>query len=212
MKHMLVQAPAELAVSVAEAKAHCRVDGTAEDAWFGVTVAAAVRMCEELSDRAFVTQRWKLALDGFPPAGDAAECCCEDPDRDGLTSAGAITLPRARATSIVSVQYYDTAGVLQTLSASVYQLDDLAEPGQVKPAPGQAWPATQAGRYNAVQVTYACGYGTAADVDPRAKQAILFLVNHWYENRGAVLVGSISKEIEQTLQAVLAQLWPGRLW
>lgn len=211
MKHQLHQAPAELAVSVAEAKLHCRVDGSTEDAWFTNAVGAAIRMCEEIADRAFVTQRWKLALDAFPPAGTCTGCC-DDPDRDGLTTAGAIVLPRARATSVVQIQYIDTAGSLQTLSSSVYQLDDMAEPGVVKPAPGQAWPATQAGRYNAVVVTYECGYGAASAVDPRAKQAVLFLTAHWYENRGAVLVGSISKEIEQTLQAALSQLSTGRFW
>lgn len=209
MKHVLTTAPSELAVSVAEAKSHCRVDGTAEDAWFTNTVGAAVRMCEEMCDRAFVTQTWVLALDAFPSTSGE---CCDDPDRDGLTSAGEIVLPRAKVRSVDSIEYYDAAGDLQTLSASVYQLDDLAEPGRVKPAPGQAWPATEAGRYNAVRITYQCGYGAAAAVDPRAKQAVLFLVNHWYENRGAVLVGSISKEIEQTLAATLAQLWPGKMW
>lgn len=213
MNHQLVTAPAENPVSVAEAKSHCRVDGTLEDAWFATAIAAATRLCEELCDRAFVTQTWKLGLDAFPVSANASGCCCSCDSIDRPTGGGgAIVLPRARATSITHLKYYDTDGVLQTLDSGIYQLDDMAEPGRVTPAPGQVWPATQTGRVNAVQVTYTCGYGAAADVDPRAKQAVLFIVNHWYENRGAVLVGSISKEIENSTRALLAQLWPGRMW
>lgn len=39
-----------------------------------------------------------------------------------------------------------------------------------------------------------------------ADLAIKVLVTHWYENRGSVLIGSISKEIEFSLRNILAQL------
>lgn len=36
--------------------------------------------------------------------------------------------------------------------------------------------------------------------------AVKLLVAHWYENRQAVVVGQVSKQLEYSLQAILAQL------
>ena len=48
---------------------------------------------------------------------------------------------------------------------------------------------------------------TGFDSDNKlADLAIKVLVTHWYENRGSVLIGSISKEIEFSLQSILMQL------
>lgn len=38
------------------------------------------------------------------------------------------------------------------------------------------------------------------------KLAVFMLVGHWYENRGTVLVGSISKELEHSLTSIIIQL------
>ncbi|WP_337528048.1 head-tail connector protein [Zhenhengia sp.] len=38
------------------------------------------------------------------------------------------------------------------------------------------------------------------------KLAVCMLVGHWYENRGAILIGSISKEIEHSLTSIIVQL------
>lgn len=212
MKHLLAQAPTETPVTIAEAKDHCKVDGTDEDAWFTRAVSTASSMCEEICERAFCTQQWRLSLDAFPnSSGRAGSCCCEI-DGVPVSSGSKILLPRARATSIIEVKYYDASGTLQTMDPADYQLDDQAEPGELLPAPGGSWPSTQSGRVNAVQVVYECGYGTAADVDGRAKQAVLFLVAHWHLNREAVLIGTISKDMELSLGALLSQLWHGRMW
>lgn len=36
--------------------------------------------------------------------------------------------------------------------------------------------------------------------------AVMLLVSHWYENRGAVLVGTISKTMELSLISIILQL------
>jgi len=38
------------------------------------------------------------------------------------------------------------------------------------------------------------------------KLAIQLLISNWYENRSTVLIGSISKKIEFSLQAIITQL------
>lgn len=197
MKHRLVTAPATEPVSSTEAKLHCRVDGSDEDAWFTTAIQAARRWCENLCERAFITQTWALYLDGFPDASD------DD---------GKILLPRPNLLSVTSIVYKDTAGASQTLSAALYQVDDKSEPGVVMPAPDEEWPETEDGRLNAVTVTYTAGYGAAAsDVDPLAVQAIKILVGHWYENRETTVVGAVSAEMERAMRQLLAPLWHGRL-
>lgn len=50
---------------------------------------------------------------------------------------------------------------------------------------------------------------TRPDVDETSelyKTAVKLLISHWYENRGAVLIGSISKSLEFGLQSILIQL------
>ncbi|MGX7745690.1 head-tail connector protein [Rhodopseudomonas parapalustris] len=42
--------------------------------------------------------------------------------------------------------------------------------------------------------------------DEVAKLAIKMLVVHWYENRDSVLIGSISKSMEYSLQSIVTQL------
>ena len=58
----------------------------------------------------------------------------------------------------------------------------------------------------AINITDA-GTGThyVGVVPEKAKQAIKLLCGHWYENRESVLVGSISKQLEFTLTALLWQ-------
>ncbi len=38
------------------------------------------------------------------------------------------------------------------------------------------------------------------------KLAVQLLISHWYENRNTVLIGSISKKIEFSLQSIITQL------
>jgi uncharacterized phage protein (predicted DNA packaging) len=50
---------------------------------------------------------------------------------------------------------------------------------------------------------------TRPDVDTSNelyKIAVKLLISHWYENREAVVVGSISKSLEFSLQSILIQL------
>lgn len=42
--------------------------------------------------------------------------------------------------------------------------------------------------------------------DFRYKLAVKMLISHWYENRGALIIGSISKDMEHGLDSLLTQL------
>lgn len=55
--------------------------------------------------------------------------------------------------------------------------------------------------------TYLTNAGAAKDeTNAIYKLAVKLLVTHWHDNRSAVLIGSISKSLEYSLQSIIAQL------
>ncbi len=185
-------------VTLAEAKSHCRVDISDDDALITSQITAARAYLEHTFGRAIAAQTVLLHLAAFPGV------CRTNPR-------GAIKLPRPPLASVTHVKYYDGSGTLTTLDSSAYQVDDVREPGELVVAPGVDWPEAQEDRVGAVQVTYVAGVATAGAIDPRIKQAVLMLVGHWYENRETVNVGSISKDLEHAVSAIMWQMWDGRI-
>ena len=100
-----------------------------------------------------------------------------------------ITIPVRPIQSITFIKYYDSANTQQTLSTDIYALDGAT--GTVPPGNSrvilkynQNWPVTQ-DRYDAVQIRFVTGYGTAATSVPQSlKQALLLLATFYFEHRG----------------------------
>jgi uncharacterized phiE125 gp8 family phage protein len=161
----LITAPSTYPVTLAEAKLHCRVDASDEDALITALITAATEMAEQATGRAIMPQTWELTLDAFP---DAFE------------------LTRIPVASVTSLKYWDTDGVQQTLDAGQYALnnaDDFAA-ATVAPVYGATWPATR-GQINAVAVRYVAGYADAAAVPDSIKSWIKLQVGAMFENREA---------------------------
>ncbi len=66
MTSTLIAGPGEEPVTLAEAKAFCRIDGSDEDALVEALIAAARLQVESLTGRALVTQSWRLTLTCAP--------------------------------------------------------------------------------------------------------------------------------------------------
>ena len=189
----VVTPPAAPALTVIEAEQWLRVDAGSETALLTDLIQAATAWCEEHAGVALIERTLRLHLDAWPEGDEP------------------IRLPMPPAKSVSLVRYYDEANTLQTMPAEDYILDTVSRPGRLTAAPGKTWPAI-AQRINAVQVTFVAGYGTtAAAVPQRARQAIRFLVGHFYENREEVLTGTISKRIEMAARDLMGQLWHGRI-
>lgn len=161
---VLTSAPAAEPVSLAEAKLHCKVDGSDDDTLLTALIVAARRLAEQQTGRALVTQTWKQTFDAFPLA--------------------ALALERPPLQSVTSVKYYDPAGVQQTLDAGAYTVHTSSQLGLVAPAAGTCWPSTQV-RLEAVEIVFVAGYGAAAAVPQEVKQWMLLHVGTWYEYREA---------------------------
>jgi uncharacterized phiE125 gp8 family phage protein len=117
--------------------------------------------------------------------------------------------------SVTSVKYIDTAGVEQTLSTDVYDVDTASEPGRITLAYNQSWPSIR-DQVDAVIIRYVAGYDTAgtspddytANIPPQAIMAILLLIGHWFRHAEAVTDVPLMPT-PMAFDAVLASL---RIW
>ena len=182
----LVTGPDIEPVTLAEAKAHLRVDIDDDDTLIQAYVSAARDQIELMTERALFTQTYRMTLDGFW----GGRC---------------LVLPHPPVQSVTSIKYDDADDVEQTLSSSAYVVDTDSEPGSVYLAENQSWPTTR-GKPRAVRVTYVAGWSTVAAVPERAKQAIKMLVGHWYESRETVVVGMTANELPMAVRSLVAGL------
>jgi uncharacterized phiE125 gp8 family phage protein len=161
----LITAATGLAVSLAEAKAHLRIDLSDEDTQITAMILAATEAAEQIMGRSVMTQTWELSLDDFPDA---------------------IELTRIPTASITSVTYADTFGVQTVLSGASYVLDNADDFGfsYVVPVYGAEWPDTRC-EINAVKVRFVSGYANASEVPESIKSWIKLQVGAMFEHREA---------------------------
>lgn len=160
MKRILLEGPAVEPVLLAEAKAHLRIDGSAEDDLIGALIAAARVAVETEIRRVLIAQRWRAIVDEWPAEG--------------------VTLPLQPAISVEAVRAIDAAGAATELTASDYEFDPADFSVTLDPV-------ASAVRY---EIDFTAGYGTSGvDVPQPLRQAIRLLVTHWYEHRSAVTLG-----------------------
>jgi uncharacterized phiE125 gp8 family phage protein len=157
----LITAPTDTPVTLAEAKAQCRVEDDSEDTLMTGLISAATEYVEQYTARAIMPQTWELSLDGF-----------ED----------SMALTKGPVTSVTSVKYYDLNGDIQTLDPLNYTLDLISDPQWVVKNNDASWPAT-VDSINVVTIRFVAGYAT---VPAPIKHAILLLISQWFDNRAAV--------------------------
>lgn len=177
----LVTAASATPVSVAEAKSHLNVDTSDDDNYIGSIVNAATNEAEIITGKKFVSQVWDVVYDSF------------------LLE---IVLPHLPVISVDQIIYIDGDGTEQQLYS--YQADTSSNHGRIQPTFGEYFPATRSGIYNAVTITFTCGFGDASDVPAEIKQAILLRVGDFYAHRETVIVGTISTQLPMAAKHLLA--------
>lgn len=171
-------------MTLTEAKAHCRVDSTADDTLITSLIKGARQRAESRTNRSLITQTWQLYLDDFPKSVEALE------------------LPRPPVSSVTSVKYIATDGSTTTLSSTAYMTDFVSEPARVKLNEGLTWPTVKSGQINGVVVEYVAGYGSSGeDVPQGIRQGMLLDIGAWYENRESVVPGVSVTELPESLAA-----------
>jgi len=170
----LVTAPILEPITLTEAKAHLRVDGTDSDVIIAAYITAARQHFEAVTRRALVAQTWDYTLECFPH--------------------GDIDLPIQPVISVTSVSYITPAGATASYSAGsspdvpYYDVTTDGPRAEVFPKYGNVWPET---RYhgNAVTVRFVAGYALTTDspqvvtVPEDIKTCIKLMVGDLFENR-----------------------------
>lgn len=158
-------------VTLADAKAHARVDVSADDALISSLIVAAREFCERCTGRTFAQRTFVQTMRHFPEYG------------------ADIIVQRSPLISVQSVNYYaaDGTDTLMTV-ATDYRVRANAMPGRISlPVTFTRWPIVSTVD-DAVRIAYTAG----GSVPQIARQAMLMLIAHWYENREAVIVGESS--------------------
>lgn len=171
----LITPPTTYPVSLAEAKAHLRVDHSDEDAMIEIYRKAATEDAENFTGRAFYDQVWDLYLDEFPASGP-------------------IAIPRSPLIEVVGVFTRDSAGGEQEWAAASYLVDGITELGRISLPDAGVWPTIEE-ISNAVRIRFRAGY-VDQDVSPESgsvpysiKAAILLMMASLYQHRETVVIG-----------------------
>ena len=192
MPLVLTAGPAVEPVTLAEAKAHLRVDGTAEDTLVASLIVTSRLHVESGIGLALITQGWSYFLDCWPPGP-------------------ALKLPLRPVQAIDAVHLYDENAVVTTLAPETYLLDGASAPARLVRQGAIVWP--KPGRIaNGIEVAFTAGFGdTAADVPGPIRQAVLLLVAHWYEHRSPLEIGAAAEPVPDMVGELLGPYRSPRL-
>lgn len=187
---VLVTPPSGQAITTAEAKTHCRVETSADDAYIDALIAAATDFIQDeiYGHRQILQATYDLPVYEF--------------------WGGEFRLPRPPLASVTSVKYYDTSSVQQTLASSFYEVrTPWRQPGTIWLAPLQTWPSVQTDKRYPITIRFVAGYASGQIPTP-IKHAIKLLVGHWYANREAFENRAAENEIGMGVKNLLwSQGW-----
>tara|TARA_R110000868_G_scaffold260927_1_gene519043 strand:+ start:3457 stop:4041 length:585 start_codon:yes stop_codon:yes gene_type:complete len=184
----LVTAPTIEPITLSEAKKQCELSptDTAHDDHLVLLIQAAREQWERDTDSVCLTQTWSVT----------AECFGDE-----------FYLPKRPIQSITHLKYYDSGNTLTTLGTDVYSLNPAERSVELKYL--QYWPDSVY-RWDAITITYVCGYTTAALVPAIYKMAMRLLVGHYFENRDMLMSDAMQslKAYEALVQKFLRSSYP----
>lgn len=185
----VITPPSDYPLTLAELKAHLRVDTSDEDGLITAYLAAATSHAEKFLGRALITQTLELVLDKFYDAQ--------------------IVIPMPPLQSVASVRYDDSSGDEQLLAENTdYLVDTASAPGWIA-AVNKTWPTT-IDTINAVRIRYIAGYvdsnsPQAENVPFDIKAAIMLMAGSLYAHRENVVVGFTAAMMPWSAEQLLRQ-------
>lgn len=180
-----ISAPATEPVTSAEAKAHSRIDGSADDTLITSQLLSAREYIEALIKGPLIQRSYRVRLDCFP-------------------SGNTLMLPGFPVVSVTAIRYIDTTGTQQTMSNTLYALNSDQSPCRITlNRSANAWPSV----YNmegvwSVEVEYIAGYANAAAVPQALKQAMLLIFGHWYDNARETTSAENLREVPHAVETL----------
>ncbi len=167
----------ESILSLAAAKAHCRVLTTDYDDLIAALRDAAVDAVEQMTAM-YLAPRTGLVWEGagFGPA---------------------MVLGKGPNADITAIDYDDATGTVVSLSAGDWR---IGPHGRVLPGIGTSWPSDCAGT---VRITFDAGLEDGDGRRASLTAAVRMLVAHFYDNREAVITGSIAVNVPMGVQTIV---------
>ncbi len=158
-----VAGPAVEPVTLADAKAHLRLDGPDEDDLVAGLVRAARASVEAATRLRLVDQTWRVILDSWPA------------DR-------IVPLPLAPVRSVAALTVAAATGPAAAFAPALLRLDASLDPPRLQAGPGVPDPGIAAA---GIAIDLVCGFGPAgSDVPEALRLAIRLLVARWFAARG----------------------------
>lgn len=185
MSLILTSAPEIEPVSLAEAKAHLRLDTATEDAVVASLITTSRLHIETALGLALVDQTWSIFA-------------------DRLSHRAPLDLPihPVRAVLAVRTHHRDAAIITHPLSHMTLDANPLRprllwDPPPIVPSPLRTM--------NGYEISVRAGFGPhAGDVPAPIRQALLMLVAHWFEHRDPVEIGAAKTQIPTRVSDLLA--------
>jgi uncharacterized phiE125 gp8 family phage protein len=164
MTSAMITPPFAEPLTLAEARAHLRLDQSAEDELLASLIKTAREHLEREAGLCLIRQIWRLYLDRWP--------------RDGI-----IRISKSPVQAIQTVTIYEADGTAVEVSLEDHLLDGQGRPARLwlrnPPPPGQG--------LNGIEIDFSAGYGEAgADVPDTLKRAMLLHVGHMFAFRGVI--------------------------
>jgi len=161
--------PAEEPVTLAEASLFMRYTGSLQNAVITALITAARKSVESWTNKTMVTTSYEFYTNSL---------CGEGEYNEILLPTGTVQSP------ITAITYQDSDDSTQTLSNTLYKLDNKSIQNKVFRAPLKSYPEVLA-QPNAVKITFDAGYGAASSVPEHLKTAIKMRVAELFEHREA---------------------------
>jgi len=164
MTYALIDPPTAEPLTLAQVRAHLRLDQTDEDDLLTALIRTAREHLERETGLCLLAQRWRLYLDGWPMGG-------------------VIPIARSPVQAVDAVTVYASDGTASDVSLEDHLLDGAGRPVRLwlrdPPAPER--------RMNGIEIDFSAGYGEAGtDVPGTLIRAMLIHVAFMFAFRGVV--------------------------
>ncbi len=176
------------AISLAEAKAHLRIDSsyTGDDAYITSLIKMAQNIVEKEAGMLMTEVEMKYIADGFLPVID-------------LGFSG---------NAVAHVKYNDSSGTQQTLTVDTdYKVSNLDYPNatvKIYPTSGTSWPTTEDAP-DCVEVKFDAGPSEALQIPEGLIQAMYLVIGRYFEMRQDVISGTIVYQVPLGAQHLINQ-------
>lgn len=187
----LVSGPALEPLTVAEAKAHLRIDASDEDGLIASLITTARLQVEAALGLALNAQQWVLLADFWPLNG-------------------IVELPVRPLQSVTEIRVRDGSGSASVVDPLHYTVDGAGDTPRIASRTGY-WP-TPGARLAGIEIEFEAGFGAAAaDVPADIRQALLLLVGHWFEHRDPADADQLTGPVPAAVSSLLARFKVARL-